>query len=70
VPAALLVPVRADELVEAPAAAHFFSSLFNCFDSVFSRGVKIITHLHLVLRSRMVELYLHSPIYLYGTVLN
>jgi hypothetical protein len=28
-----------------------------------------ITHLHLVLGSRMVQLYLHSPICLHGTVL-
>jgi hypothetical protein len=34
------------------------------------RGVKLITHLHLVWRSRMVELYLHSPICLPGLVLN
>jgi hypothetical protein len=35
-----------------------------------SPGVKVATHLHLVLRSRMVELYLHSPICLHGIVLN
>jgi hypothetical protein len=33
------------------------------------RGVKL-THLHLVLRSRMMELYLHSHTRLYGVVLN
>jgi hypothetical protein len=33
-------------------------------------GVKLPTYLHLVLRSRMVELYLHSPIYLHDLVLN
>jgi hypothetical protein len=26
-----------------------------------SRGLKLIIHVHLVLRSRMVELFLHSP---------
>jgi hypothetical protein len=34
------------------------------------QGVKLTTHLHLVPRSRMVELYLHSPVCLYGIVLN
>jgi hypothetical protein len=29
---------------------------------VLSPGVKLTTHLHLVPRSRMVELYLHCPI--------
>jgi hypothetical protein len=33
-------------------------------------GVKLTTHLHLVPRSRMVELYLHSPIRLHGVVIN
>jgi hypothetical protein len=32
--------------------------------------VKQTTHLHLVPRLRMVELYLHSPIRIHGTVLN
>jgi hypothetical protein len=35
-----------------------------------SRGVKLTTHLHLVPKSRMVELYFHSPICLHGIVLN
>jgi hypothetical protein len=34
------------------------------------QGVKLSTHLHLVLRSRMVQLYLHSPIHLHSIVLN
>jgi hypothetical protein len=34
-----------------------------------SPGVKLTTNLHLVLRSRMVELYLHSPIRLHSIVL-
>jgi hypothetical protein len=33
-------------------------------------GVKLTSHFHLVPRSRIVELYLHSPIRLYGVVLN
>jgi hypothetical protein len=33
-----------------------------------SIGVKLTTHIGLVLRSRMVELYLHSPIHLHGVV--
>jgi hypothetical protein len=34
------------------------------------QGVKRSTHLHLVPRSRMVELHLHSPIRFHGVVLN
>jgi hypothetical protein len=34
------------------------------------RGVKLTTRLHLVSRSRMTELYLHSPTRLHGMVLN
>jgi hypothetical protein len=34
------------------------------------RGVKLITHLHLVPRLRMVKLYLHSPILFHGVVLS
>jgi hypothetical protein len=33
-------------------------------------GVELTTHLHLVPRSRIVELYLHSPIHLHGVMLN
>jgi hypothetical protein len=33
------------------------------------RGMTLTTELHLVPRSRMVELYLHSPIRLHGVVL-
>jgi hypothetical protein len=35
-----------------------------------SRGLKLVTHLHLVPRSIIVELYLLSPIRLHGIVLN
>jgi hypothetical protein len=35
-----------------------------------SRDVKQTIHLHVVTRKRMVELYLHSPIYLYGMAFN
>jgi hypothetical protein len=34
------------------------------------RGIKLTTQLHPVLRSRIVELYLNSPIRLHGVVLN
>jgi hypothetical protein len=34
------------------------------------RGVKLTSHVHLVPRSRMVELCLHSPICFHGIVLN
>jgi hypothetical protein len=37
---------------------------------VRSLGIKLTTYLHLVPRSRKVELYLHSPICLHGIVLN
>jgi hypothetical protein len=33
-------------------------------------GQKLLNHLHLVLRLRMVDLYLHSSIRLHGAVLN
>jgi hypothetical protein len=33
-------------------------------------GMKLTTHLNLALRSRMVELYLYSHIYLHGILLN
>jgi hypothetical protein len=46
-----------------------------CIGRLFSwgqigRDVKLTTSLHLVPRSRMVELYLHSPMCLHGVVLN
>jgi hypothetical protein len=34
------------------------------------QGLKLTTHLHLVSRSRMVKIYLHSPIRLDDVVLN
>jgi hypothetical protein len=33
-------------------------------------GVKLNTHLHLVPRSRILELYLHSPKSIHGVVFN
>jgi hypothetical protein len=49
--------------------------LSNGYQGLFSQeysggDVKLTTHLHLVLRSGKVELYLHSAMYLYGIVLN
>jgi hypothetical protein len=35
-----------------------------------ARGMRLTTHLHLVPRLRMVELHVHSPIFLHGIVLN
>jgi hypothetical protein len=32
--------------------------------------VQLTTHVHLVPRIRMVELYLHSPVYFHGVALN
>jgi hypothetical protein len=37
---------------------------------VNGRGMKPTTHLHLLPKLRMVELYLHSPIRLHGLVFN
>jgi hypothetical protein len=37
---------------------------------LISLGVELTTHLHLMLRSRMLKLYLHSLIYLHYAVLN
>jgi hypothetical protein len=34
------------------------------------RGMKLSDHLHLVLRLRIIKLYLHSLIYLHGMMLN
>jgi hypothetical protein len=36
----------------------------------FAEGVKLTAHLHLMLRLRMVELYLHSPIRLHDLALS
>jgi hypothetical protein len=33
-------------------------------------GMKLTTHLHLVVRLRMTEIYLHSPLRFHGVVLN
>jgi hypothetical protein len=33
-------------------------------------GVKLTTHLHLASMSRMIEIYIHSPIRLHGVVFN
>jgi hypothetical protein len=51
------------------------SLLSKGYRRLFSRrlkgmGVKLTIHLHLVVRARMVELYLHSPIRLHGVMLN
>jgi hypothetical protein len=40
-----------------------FPREYNCW------VVKLTTHLHLMQRSRMVELYIHSPIRLYASCL-
>jgi hypothetical protein len=46
------------------------SLLSNRYRGQSGRRVKLIIHLHLVPRSRMVELYLHSPTCLNGVALN
>jgi hypothetical protein len=42
-------------------SAHFKAIAHVSPNLLFSRGVKPTTHFHLVPRSRMVELYLHTP---------
>jgi hypothetical protein len=51
------------------------SLLFNEYQRLFAGviavgGVKLTTHLHLMLRSRMVEPYFYSPTSLHGVVFN
>jgi hypothetical protein len=48
------------------------SLLINGYRGALSPGAKrpVTTHFHLMLRSRMVALYLHSPIRLHGVLLN
>jgi hypothetical protein len=49
----------------------FFSNVFLLLFSLFSgRGVKLTIHLHPVPSSRMVELYLRSPMRLHGLMFN
>jgi hypothetical protein len=43
--------------------------LFNWYRGLFSWGMKLTIH-HPVRRSRMAEIYLHSPIRLHGTDIN
>jgi hypothetical protein len=63
-------PQRPDQLWDPP------SLLSNGYRELFlqrsksNRGVKMTTHLHPVLRSRIVELYLHSPICIHSIMLN
>jgi hypothetical protein len=44
--------------------------LFNGYWGLFPPGVKMATYVYLGPRSRMLELYLHSPIRFGGVVLN
>jgi hypothetical protein len=59
-------------LLQAGSGAHPASYPVGTGGS--SPGIKQLRHettyLHLVLRSRMVELFFHSPIHLHGMVLN
>jgi hypothetical protein len=54
--------------VPASLLSNGYWGLFN--RGLSGRGVNLTTHLHLVPRSRMVELYLHSPVCLHGIVLD
>jgi hypothetical protein len=42
----------------------------NRYQGLIPWGVKLTTHLPLVQRTKMVELYLYSPICLHGIALN
>jgi hypothetical protein len=73
------IPVRSKRFLYSPRSPDRLLSpptlLSNGFTASFpsgknSLGVKLTTHLHLVPRSIMVELYFHSHIRLHGVVLN
>jgi hypothetical protein len=62
-------PRRSDRLWSPPSLLSIgYRRLFPCGYS--GRSAKLTTHHHLMQRSRMVELYLHSPICLHGILLN
>jgi hypothetical protein len=63
----LLYIVQADSGAH-PSSIQWVSWAISLEESV--RDAKLTTHLLLVPRSRMVELYLHSPIRLHGLVFN
>jgi hypothetical protein len=46
------------------------SLLSNGYLGKSGREEKLTTHPHLVAKPRMVELYLHFPIYLHGVMIN
>jgi hypothetical protein len=63
------IPQCPDRLWDPPSLlSNEYQGLFPGWYSGW--GVKLATHLHLVPRSRIVELYLHSPICLHDIVLN
>jgi hypothetical protein len=62
-------PQRPDRL-RAPPASYTTATLGSLPGCKKSWGVKLTTHLHPLPRSRMVELYLHSPISLHGMMFN
>jgi hypothetical protein len=63
------VPLRSERLWGPPSLlSNEYEGLFPWGES--DRGLKLTAHLHLVPRSKCVELYLHSPIRLHGLVLS
>jgi hypothetical protein len=65
----LFSPQRPDQLWGQPSLLS--NGYRRLFPRVWSgRGVKLATHLHLVPRSRKLELYLHSPLCPHSIVLN
>jgi hypothetical protein len=63
------VPQRPDRLW-GPHSRLFNDLPGTPYPEVKRSVVKLITHFYLVLRSRMMELYLYFPIRLHGVVLN
>jgi hypothetical protein len=68
------IPVRTKSFFSTPQCSYWVWSPFSLLPNEY-RGwswwsMKLTTHLHLAPRSRMVELYLHSPIHLHGMMLH
>jgi hypothetical protein len=67
-----LIPGRNKRFLFSITSSQFLGPLGTrgCFPKGKTTGVELTTHLHLVVRLRMIELYLHSPIHLHGVMLN
>jgi hypothetical protein len=56
--------------VQTALEPHYAVGIRGSTQGYSGRGVKLTTHLHLVPRSRMMQLYLYSPVRLHDMVLN